>query len=205
MKRRAPIQILIKSCFSIIFLLPGTLFSQGKYDISKDPEVIEALSKAMSNPVSELIIAEIQMDFTQIAVPTLTTFTHTDSGFTMNPGGSVGKFSQRYTFIPTFPIPITKKIVLVSRLAIPYAVVPFKSELGDYLTSGPGGGLLADSSFRSTIKDPFGKTSGLCDLVYVGLFAPKKGVTTKGRNQYLLWIGAYRNDSDRLKFITGNR
>ena len=189
MKRKDPIKIFIKSCFSIIFLLPVTLFSQGKYDITKDPEVLEAMSKAMSNPVSELIIGEIQMDFTQIAVQTLPTFTHTDSSFTMNPGGSVGKFSQRYTFVPTFPIPITKKIVLVSRLAIPYLVVPFKEELGNYLTSVPGGGLLADSSFRSTIKDPFGKTSGLGDLVYVGLFAPKKGVTTAAGSSIFYGLG----------------
>ena len=189
MKRKGPKQIIVKSCMYILFLLPGTLYSQDKYDISKDPEVLEAMSKAMSNPVSELIIGEIQIDFTQIAVPTLPTFTHTDSSFTMDPGGSVGKFAQRYTFIPTFPIPITKNMVLVSRLAIPYTVVPFKEELGDYLTSVPGGGLIADSTFRSTIKDPFGKTSGLGDLVYVGLFAPKQSVKTEAGTSIFYGLG----------------
>lgn len=189
MKRKNPIKIFGKLCVCIVFLLPGTLFSQEKYDITKDPEVLEAMSKAMSNPVSELIIGEIQMDYTQIAVPTLPTFSITDSGFTMDPGGSVGKFSQRYTFIPTFPIPVAKNVVLVSRLAIPYSVVPFKPELGDYLNVTPGGGLLTDSAFRSTIKEPFGRTSGLGDLVYVGLFAPKNSVKTEAGSNIFYGLG----------------
>lgn len=178
MKRKESKKTFFESCFFIIFLLPVTLFSQEKYDISKDPEIIEAMSKAMTNPVSELIIGEIMMDFTQIAVPTIATISHADSSWSINPGGSVGKFSQRYSFIPTFPIPIAKKIVLINRVVIPYVVVPFKEELGNYLTSAHGGGLIADTSFRSIIKDPFGKTSGLGDLIYLGLFAPKEGVTT---------------------------
>ena len=189
MKRKEPTKDFFKACIFIMFLWPVILFSQGKYDITKDPEVLEAMSKAMSDPVSELIIGQIQMDFTQLAVPTPTTFTHTDSSFTMDPGGSEGKFSQRYSFVPTMPIPITKKMVFVTRLVVPYVVVPFKEELGNYLTSAHGGGLIADSSFRSTIKDPFGKTSGLGDLIFVGLFAPKKNVTTAAGTSIIYGLG----------------
>ena len=158
-----------------LYFLRG--LAQEKYDVSKDPEVVAAINKAMNNPVSELFILQSQIDFTQIAFPQPQQL-HIDKGtVTITPGKSVAKWQARYSFIPTFPVPISKKWNLVSRIAIPFVNLPLNEEFGNVISSTPGG-ILADSTLSATAQNPYGQTKGMGDLIYVGLFAPKESVTT---------------------------
>ncbi len=73
-----------------------------------DPEVLAAVSEAMSNPISSLIIFQSQFQFTQYRPP---------AGFTSFPGvvfPSEGEWGFQYQFIPTVPAPLGKKVNLIS-------------------------------------------------------------------------------------------
>ena len=87
-----------------------------------DPEVLAAVSAAMSNPISSLIIFQSQFQLTQYKPP---------AGWTPPPGviyPSEGEWGFQYQFIPTVPAPLGSKINLISRLGVPISGAPISSE-----------------------------------------------------------------------------
>ncbi len=142
-----------------------------------DAETMAAISAAMDNPISELFIFQFQYDYISVDLPNL------------DQTKSVGAFK----FIPTFPIPLTSKINWVSRVVFPFNSLPLNSRVGDLL--GVGGGPDAALTGGDTgipqdiiddiLADPFDRTTGFGDLVYIGLFGPRKPPKIGGST--LIW------------------
>jgi hypothetical protein len=132
----------------------------------QDPEVLAAVSEAMSNPISSLMIFQSQFQFTQYRPP---------AGWTPPPGviyPSEGEWGFQYQFIPTVPAPLGSKLNLISRLGVPVYGSPYSKELNAII--GQSG--VSDDIVWSdlpTIEDPTQRTWGLGDLWYLGLVAPK--------------------------------
>jgi hypothetical protein len=133
--------------------------TKGAIDLN-DPRIMEAISEAMDNPISELIIAWNQFDAIQIHFPSTALYNERD------------EWGYRYQFIPTFPIPVGEHWNWVSRLALPVVSVPLKKEVGNLFQLDPGGNPRPERPLPADL-DPFGRTTGLGDLAYVGLVGPK--------------------------------
>ena len=130
-----------------------------------DPEVLAAVSEAMSNPISSLIIFQSQFQFTQYRPP---------AGFTTLPGvvfPSEGEWGFQYQFIPTVPAPLGSKVNLISRLGIPIYASPYAKELGGIIGQSSSNDNIVFEDLP-TIEDPTQRTWGLGDLWYLGLLAP---------------------------------
>lgn len=119
-----------------------------------------AISEAMDNPISELIIGWNQFDAIQVHFPATSLYRERDD------------WAYGYQFIPTFPIPVGEHWNWVSRLDLPVVSVPLKKEVGKLFQLDPGGNLRPDGRFPTDL-DPFGRTTGLSDIAYVGLVGPK--------------------------------
>jgi len=132
---------------------------KGEIDLN-DPRVMAAISEAMDNPISELIIAWNQFDAIQVHFPSTSLYNERDL------------WAYKYQFIPTVPVPLGEHWNWVSRLDLPAVSVPLKSELGKLFQLDPGGNLRPDGTLPPGL-DPFGRTTGLGDIVYVGLVGPK--------------------------------
>jgi hypothetical protein len=125
-----------------------------------DPRVAAAISEAMDNPISELVIAWNQFDAIQAHFP----------GTSLYPAQD--QWAYRYQFIPTVPVLLGERWNWVSRLDFPVVSVPLKQELGSLFQLDPAGNLRPSGSLPAGL-DPFGRTTGLGDMAYVGLFGPK--------------------------------
>ncbi len=131
-----------------------------------DPEVLAAVSAAMSNPISSLIIFQSQFQLTQYKPP---------AGWMPPPGviyPSEGEWGFQYQFIPTVPAPLGSKINLISRLGVPITGAPISSELADVVAMASSSDNLVWDALP-TIADPTHRTWGLGDLWYLGLLAPR--------------------------------
>lgn len=130
-----------------------------------DPEVLAAVSQAMSNPISSLIMLQSQFQLTQYRPP----------ADWMPPPGVVypseGEWGFQYQFILTVPAPLGSKINLISRLGVPISGAPISSELGDVVAMASSSDNIVWSDLP-TIEDPTQRTWGLGDLWYLGLLAP---------------------------------
>jgi len=131
-----------------------------------DPAVLAAVSEAMSNPISSLIIFQNQFQFTQLKPP---------SDWTTPPGvvyPSEGEWSFQYQLIPTVPAPLGSKINLISRLGVPIYGSPYSTDLNDVVSHS---GVSDHSLWEDypTVEDPTQRTWGLGDLWYLGLVAPR--------------------------------
>ena len=133
--------------------------AKGEIDLN-DPRVMAAISEAMDNPISELIIAWNQFDAIQVHFPSTPLYAARD------------EWAYKYQFVPTFPVPLGERWNWVSRLVLPVASVPLKKEVGKLFQLDPGGNLRPDGTLPSDL-DPFGRTTGLGDIAYVGLVGPK--------------------------------
>jgi hypothetical protein len=133
--------------------------AKGAIDLN-DPRVMAAISEAMNNPISELIIAWNQFDAVQVHFPSTSLYDQRD------------EWGYKYQFVPTFPVPVGERWNWVSRLVLPVASVPIKKEVGKLFQLDPGGNLHLDGPLPRDL-DPFGRTTGLSDLAYVGLVGPK--------------------------------
>ncbi|TDI84270.1 MAG: hypothetical protein E2O78_06660 [Caldithrix sp.] len=170
-------QYLLRSMFLTVAILCGFAVHSAQ---AQDAETLAAISAAMDNPLSELFIFQTQYDHFSFDLPNL--------GKTK----SVGAFK----FIPTFPIPITSKINWVSRIVLPVNSVPLNDRIGDLL--GVGGGPDAPLTGGATgvpqdviddiRQDPFKRTTGLGDIVYIALFGPRKPPKIGG-NPFIWGVG----------------
>jgi len=81
-------------------------------------------------------------------------------------------WAYRYQFMPTIPVPLGEDWNWVSRLDLSVVSVPLKSELGRLFQFDPGNNLHPNDILPADF-DPFGRTTGLGDMVYLGLVGPK--------------------------------
>ncbi len=126
-----------------------------------DPRVIAALAEAMDNPISEIMAVWNQFDAIQAHFPRTLLYDERDL------------WTYRYQFMPTIPVPLGERWNWVSRLDLPVVSVPLKSEVGRLFQFDPGNNLRPDGTLPADL-DPFGRTTGLGDIAYVGLVGPKQ-------------------------------
>ena len=138
----------------------STNAAKGKIDVN-DPRVIAAISEAMDNPISELMVLWNQFDAVQAHFPSTPFYDERDL------------WAYRYQFMPTVPVPLGERWNWVIRLDLPVVSVPLKSEVGRLFQFDPGNNLRPDNPLPPNL-DPFGRTTGLGDIAYVGLVGPKR-------------------------------
>jgi hypothetical protein len=152
-----------------VFLAVGLMWVEGaagqEVDVT-DPAVLAAVSEAMSNPISSLIIFQTQFQWTQYKPPT---------GWTPPPGvvyPSDGEVGFQFQLIPTVPVPLGSKLNLISRMGIPFYSSPFSSDLNGVVAhSGSSDNIIWED--LPTIEDPTQTTNGMGDMWYLGLVAPR--------------------------------
>ena len=120
------------------------------------------LSKLMDNPVGNLIFVENEFDWIQIK----------GSAF------EGAKDAYVYRLIPTFPLSLGDSWNLINRPIFQGVSVPLKKSVGQLIGMSPNE-IVQNSELFSTIRDPFGRTTGFGDITYIGLFSPKKPYKTK--------------------------
>lgn len=137
------------------------------------------MSALMNNPVGNVAILLTQFDFTQVENPS-------------NPGTTA--FINTYTGIAQFPKGLNKEWNLINRIVWTAPSVPLsQSKIDDFspaslrnLSLGAGRSFLPPAGSPPSPIDLFsGRTTGLGDMYYVGLFSPKK--PPKLGNGSLLW------------------
>jgi hypothetical protein len=126
-----------------------------------DPRVVAAISEAMDNPISELLILWNQFDAIQAHFPATPLYPERD------------EWAYKYQFMPTIPVPLGEHWNWVSRVNVSVASVPLKKDVGEMFQLDPAGNL-SPGRVPSGRFDPFGRTTGLGDLAYVGLVGPKR-------------------------------
>lgn len=137
----------------------ATSGAKGRLDLN-DPRVMAAISEAMDNPISELMAVWNQYDAIQTHFPRTPIYDERDL------------WTHRYQFMPTIPVPLGERWNWVSRLDLSVVSVPLKSEVGRFFQYDPGNNLHPDGTLPADL-DPFGRTTGLGDIAYVGLVGPK--------------------------------
>jgi hypothetical protein len=75
--------------------------------------------------------------------------------------------------MPTIPVPLGERWNWVSRIDLSVVSVPIKSEVGRLFQFDPGNNLLPGDALPADL-DPFGRTTGLGDMAYLGLVGPKE-------------------------------
>lgn len=131
----------------------------GGSDLARSPESLAAISKALDNPISELIIFQTQLDVVQLHFPGTITGQERDD------------WSLRLSLIPTFPVPLGSEVNWVNRIVLPVVNVPLKKEVGHVFDLDPA--QQPEPNVRGLLSDPFGHTTGFGDLGYIGLFGPR--------------------------------
>jgi hypothetical protein len=134
--------------------------AKGQIDYT-DPRVAAAVSEAMDNPISELLILWNQFDAIQVHFPGTSVYHERD------------EWAYKYQFMPTIPVPLGEHWNWVSRVNMSVVSLPLKAEVGDMFQLDPAGNLNPNAQ-PSGRFDPFGRTTGLGDLAYVGLVGPKQ-------------------------------
>ncbi len=126
---------------------------------------LEQISNLMNNPISNLVLLQTQNDLMAIQGD------HT--------GGT--RYVDRFQFIPTFPLSISKDLNLISRTVFSFLSVPVNKKVGNLFGASPGD-IVSDPSLLRFAPDPWGRTNGFGDLTYIGLIAPKKSPKVFGGN-----------------------
>ena len=145
-------------------------------------EVAEAISAAMDNPISELFLFQNQFDSYRVSFPRL----------------GEEKTVNTLKIIPTFPIPLSASVNFVNRIMLPWNSVPINEQFGDligvsvnpygqgFVTADPRA---VEDAVEDILADPFDRTTGFGDMVYIGLFGPRH--PPKVGNGTLIWAAGY--------------
>ena len=150
------------------------------------------LSKLMDNPVGNLVFVENEFDWIQIK----------GSGF------EGAKDAYVYRLIPTFPLPLGDSWNLINRPIFQGVSVPLKKSVGQLIGMSPNE-IVQNSGLFSTIRDPFGRTTGFGDITYIGLVSPKKpykikdGIFVWGLGPTLIFPTASEDVLGQGKFQAG--
>jgi hypothetical protein len=126
-----------------------------------DPRVLAAISEAMDNPISELMVLWNQFDAIQVRFPRTSLYEERDL------------WAYKYQLMPTVPVPLGERWNWVSRLNLSVVSVPLKSEVGKLFQLDPGNHLRPHAALPPDL-DPFGRTTGFGDIAYLGLVGPKE-------------------------------
>lgn len=126
-----------------------------------DPRVLAAISEAMDNPISELMVLWNQFDAIQVRFPRTQLYEERDL------------WAYKYQLMPTVPVPLGEHWNWVSRLNLSMVSVPLKSEVGKLFQLDPGNHLRPHAALPPDL-DPFGRTTGFGDIAYLGLLGPKR-------------------------------
>src|SRR5512139_462326 len=117
------------------------------------------ISKLLDNPVGNFVAIPFQYDYITIK----------------GPNTSDSKAMHRLQITPTFPISLGSNWNLINRVVFPFLNVPFNKGFGDCIGTAPGE-ILSCPGLPGALQDPYDRTSGFGDLVYVGVVAPRKSV-----------------------------
>jgi hypothetical protein len=132
------------------------------------------IDKLLENPIGNLIAIPFQYDYITVKGPHI----------------SDSKTIQRLQITPTFPISVDRDWNLINRIVFPFLSIPFDKGFGDLIGMAPGG-ILSSPNFQAALQDPFERTSGFGDMVYVGVVAPKESIKIESTGGVFLWgVGA---------------
>ena len=164
----------------IFFNLANLAQESEEYDYTKDPEILKAIDDAMDSPISELFVLWNQIDWKQVTFPQPANKLNP-----LKPNTRRAEWASVYSLMPTFPIPLGS-LNWVNRILFQWPTVPLKEEVGKLFSITPGGGqVIGDTSLVNLLKDPYGRTTGFGDMVYLGLFGPKVGYKMEDAN--IVW------------------
>jgi hypothetical protein len=123
-------------------------------------EKLEAMAAKFNNPVADVTLLWFQNDTMLLQ------------------GDAVDgtKTANVFAFEPLLSVPINKDKtwLLANRIVIPVLSVPLKQEVGG-LIGASRHSIIHDPDLLGALKDPWGRTNGLGDLVFFSLLTPNKG------------------------------
>jgi hypothetical protein len=128
------------------------------------------LSKLLENPVANFVAIPLQYDYITIEGPPL----------------SDTKAAHRLQITPTFPIALGSSWNLINRVVLPALSVPFNRDFGDCFGMAAGE-IFSCPSLPGALQDPYDRTSGFGDMVYVGAIAPKKSIKIESTGGVFVW------------------
>ncbi|HSP54305.1 MAG TPA: hypothetical protein VLS25_01850 [Dehalococcoidia bacterium] len=128
------------------------------------------LMRLLENPVSNLVAIPFQYDYVQIHAPK----------------ADITKAIHRFQIMPTFPLGLGGDWNLINRMVFPFLSVPINEGFGDCIGLGPGW-LDTCPSFPDALADPFKRTGGFGDMIYVGLISPKKTIKIESTGAAVIW------------------
>ncbi|MGE5838778.1 MAG: hypothetical protein ACM34H_02515, partial [Deltaproteobacteria bacterium] len=132
------------------------------------------IAKLLDNPVGNFVAVPFQYDHITLEGP------RTDGTKTL----------QRLQITPTFPLSLGSDWNLINRVVFPFLSAPINKDLGNYIGMAPGT-IISDPSFPGVLADPYDRTNGFGDIVYVGVVSPKKPIKIESTGGAVIWgIGA---------------
>jgi hypothetical protein len=132
------------------------------------------IAKLLDNPVGNFVAVPFQYDYVTLEVP--------QTGET--------KTLQKLQITPTFPLSLGSDWNLINRVVFPFFSAPINKDLGNYIGLAPGA-IISDPSFPGVLTDPYDRTNGFGDMVYVGVVSPKKPIKIESTGGAVIWgIGA---------------
>ncbi|HQR44563.1 MAG TPA: hypothetical protein PK598_00945 [Thermoanaerobaculia bacterium] len=128
------------------------------------------IARLLENPVSNLVAVPFQYDYIQLEAPR----------------AGVTKALSRLQIMPTFPLHLGSDWNLINRVVFPFLSVPINEAFGDCIGMGPA---WVDTcpGFPDALADPFKRTGGFGDMVYVGLASPAKTVKVGSTGGTVIW------------------
>jgi hypothetical protein len=129
------------------------------------------IAKLLDNPVGNFVALPVQVDAVQVKVP--------QTGDT--------EWLYKFQFTPTFPISLgPSDWNLINRVVFPIYSAPLNKGVGDLVGLTPDA-ILSSPSFSGVLADPYDRTTGFGDMVYVGLLAPKQSIKIAATGGMLIW------------------
>jgi len=131
------------------------------------------IRRLLDNPVGNFVAIPLQYDYVQLGGPEV----------------DDTKVMHRLQITPTFPLSLGSDWNLINRVVLPVLSLPINEGFGDCIGLEPGTWINTCPSFPDVLADPFARTSGFGDMVYVGLASPKKAIKIQSTGGAVIWGG----------------
>jgi hypothetical protein len=131
------------------------------------------IRRLLDNPVGNFVAIPLQYDYVQLGGPNV----------------DDTKVMHRLQITPTFPLSLGSNWNLINRVVLPVLSLPINEAFGDCIGLEPGTWINTCPSFPGVLADPFARTSGFGDMVYVGLASPKKAIKIQSTGGAVIWGG----------------
>lgn len=128
------------------------------------------LARLLENPVGNLVAIPFQYDYIELNAPR----------------ADITKPIHRFQIMPTFPLGLGSDWNLINRVIFPFLSVPINEAFGDCIGFAPGW-ISTCPGFPDALADPFKRTGGFGDLIYVGLASPKKVTKIESTGAAVIW------------------